>query len=159
MAGNEEPRHSQSGFKTILRQKTFLFIQRLGNTLNHAANSSSSLQTAISIEDEEKDFRKDLKGSGCSSGQEIMQCYLLISLFVCVIMIVTGGTNIGNCPADNYLPVWMIIYGCTGVAVGFTVTCLGFPEQHDYIRFSQKYSILIMKEYSTVLNHCICYLS
>ncbi|VDN92243.1 unnamed protein product [Brugia pahangi] len=127
MAGNEEPRHSQSGFKTILRQNTFLFIQRLGNTLNHAANSSSSLQTAISIEDEEKDFRKDLKGSGCSSGQEIMQCYLLISLFVCVIMIVTGGTNIGNCPADNYLPVWMIIYGCTGVAVGFTVTCLGFP--------------------------------
>ncbi|VIO98452.1 Uncharacterized protein BM_BM1341 [Brugia malayi] len=137
MAANEETRHSQSGFKTVLRQNTFLFIQRFGNT----------------------DFRKDLKGSGCGSGQEIMQCYLLISLFVCVIMIVTGGTNIQNCPADNYLPVWMIIYGCTGIAVGFTVTCLGFPEQHDYIRFSQKYSILIMKEYSTVLNHCICYLS
>uniref|UniRef100_A0A1I8F012 Uncharacterized protein n=1 Tax=Wuchereria bancrofti TaxID=6293 RepID=A0A1I8F012_WUCBA len=155
MAGNEETKHSQSTFKTILRQNKFLFIQRL----NHAANSSSSLQTAISIEDEEKDIKKNLKRSACNSGQEIMQCYSLISLFIYVIMIATGGTNIGNCPADDYLPVWMIIYGCTGIVVGFTFTCLGFPEQHDYIRFSQKYSILIMKDYSTVLNQCICYLS
>ncbi|EJW80677.1 hypothetical protein WUBG_08411 [Wuchereria bancrofti] len=123
MAGNEETKHSQSTFKTILRQNKFLFIQRL----NHAANSSSSLQTAISIEDEEKDIKKNLKRSACNSGQEIMQCYSLISLFIYVIMIATGGTNIGNCPADDYLPVWMIIYGCTGIVVGFTFTCLGFP--------------------------------
>ncbi|EFO24272.1 hypothetical protein LOAG_04214 [Loa loa] len=42
-----------------------------------------------------------------------MQCGLCIYICIYIIMIVVGGANVRNCSADDYLPVWMMVYGCT----------------------------------------------
>uniref|UniRef100_A0A8R1TWA2 Uncharacterized protein n=1 Tax=Onchocerca volvulus TaxID=6282 RepID=A0A8R1TWA2_ONCVO len=41
-------------------------------------------------------------------------------------MIVVGGSNIRNCSVDDYLPIWMIVYGCIGIVIGIVSTYLRF---------------------------------
>ncbi|VDM96682.1 unnamed protein product [Thelazia callipaeda] len=88
---------------------------KLAFNWGYTETSSSSLHTAI------------LDDNAQFNVLGLTLCLSLIYFFLWIALIVVGTANIRDCPLDNRLPIWMIVYGSIGLMVGIMYSYTRFP--------------------------------